>query len=214
MSVDNTPTLLLFSVSAEQEFSKAHLHWLDEEQRLRHAGMRDVATANRYQVAHVLLRRALGERLEVSPERLSLRYSPHGKPSLPKPHQHCHFSLSHSEDWVAIAMHEQPVGVDVEVFRVVYSYTDLVQRFFSTEEFQQWNLCSPKKHTERFWDLWTLKEAFAKCDGRGMQYWLSRHTCMIHEQGVSLAPKYHTRWQYKNLAPAQETSCSLVWLNA
>lgn len=71
-------------------------------------------------MAHVLVRRLLGEYLDVAPSAVRITRQPctgcggpHGRPVVAGA-TGVHFSLSHAGDLVAVALAAVPVGVDVE----------------------------------------------------------------------------------------------------
>ena len=76
-----------------------------------------------------------------------------------------HFSLSHSPLLVAAALSDEPVGIDVETERRGRDETAIVRRFFTEEEQRLW---AQAPTSERFYALWTKKEAAAKLDGGGL----------------------------------------------
>ena len=88
-----------------------------------------------------------------------------------------HFNITHSGDWVAVALSSGSVGVDVERMRKIPD--GLARRFFSEAE-NQW-LDSAKNEAEQkdiFFTLWTLKESFLKAIGTGLTKSLSSFTIL------------------------------------
>lgn len=81
-----------------------------------------------------------------------------GKPYLPE-HPGFHFNLSHSGGWAVCAVSSVPVGVDLQEIRPVRPA--LLRRLTPSERAQL-----AGKPLDAFFDLWTLKEAAAKCTGR------------------------------------------------
>ena len=79
-----------------------------------------------------------------------------GKPEL----DFCHFNISHSGKYAVCAVSDVPVGIDIE------EMTDFKRRerymLFSKEESDYVN---EAESTERFYTLWTMKEAYIKAVG-------------------------------------------------
>lgn len=79
-----------------------------------------------------------------------------GKPEL----DFCHFNISHSGKYAVCAVSDVPVGIDIE------KMTDFKRRerymLFSKEESDYVN---EAESTERFYTLWTMKEAYIKAVG-------------------------------------------------
>lgn len=105
-----------------------------------------------------------------APFPLQVAYEAHGKPYIV--HMPWHYNLSHSGDYVAIAVGDESVGIDIQQMR---SYKDsLVKRFFSEEEAAA-HECFAADHnwgcrdrTELFYALWCRKEAYGKLKGTGL----------------------------------------------
>ena len=106
-------------------------------------------------VAEALLRYAFPGK---DPE--TIQREPGGKPCL----EGCHFNLSHSGPWVALAVGESPVGVDVECCREGRNVEALAKRYFTPEE-----QTFVDGAQERFLEIWTAKEARLKWDGTGLR---------------------------------------------
>jgi len=84
-----------------------------------------------------------------------------GKPYL-RGHGPC-FNLSHSGDYVLMAVDDRNVGADIEKNGCV-NYS-AAARVFTAEELK-WMDEAPER---RFYALWTMKESVMKLDGRGFQ---------------------------------------------
>ncbi|GAB1404865.1 MAG: 4'-phosphopantetheinyl transferase superfamily protein [Lentimicrobiaceae bacterium] len=94
--------------------------------------------------------------------------------------QGVHFNITHSGEWVAVAISSNHVGVDVEKIRRIPD--GVARRFFSELE-NQW-LDAAKNEDERkeiFFTLWTLKESFLKAIGKGLTKSLSSFTILQKE---------------------------------
>ncbi|MEV7373669.1 4'-phosphopantetheinyl transferase superfamily protein [Streptomyces sp. NPDC090301] len=114
------PGVVAVAVHPNAAAARALAPLLDSAETARAGAFRRPADADRYLVAHVLLRLVLAERVGTRPDRLVFARrpcagcaGPHGKPHLPD-HGDTHFSLSHAGDRVLVAVASVPVGVDVE----------------------------------------------------------------------------------------------------
>ena len=106
-----------------------------------------------------LLRKILGDHLNVSPEKLVFNYEAKGKPKLPG----LHFNASHSNGMVLIAISPQvPIGVDIEFIRPMEDMAQITKSFFSPPERAQ------VKNEKDFFRFWSRKEAFLKATGEGL----------------------------------------------
>ena len=88
-------------------------------------------------------------------------------------HPKIHFNLSHAGNYVVCAISQCEVGVDIEGNRSVRP--SIENRFFSEEECR-WvqEADSEALHSERFFRLWTLKEAYSKLTGEGKSYGIGK----------------------------------------
>lgn len=77
-----------------------------------------------------------------------------------------HFSISHTNSHIAIALDNQPIGIDIEQKRRYKP--DLVRRFFHSDEVAYLSALPIEEQDEAFTRIWTLKEAFVKYTGQGI----------------------------------------------
>lgn len=89
------------------------------------------------------------------------QYNEYGKPFIPNA---LHFSISHCRHAIAVAVNEQPIGIDIESVRPLR--TALVERTMNQEE--QATILSATDTSRAFTALWTQKEAVVKAQGTGI----------------------------------------------
>lgn len=83
-----------------------------------------------------------------------------------------HISLSHTDGLVGCVISRTgPLGCDVEF--VADDRPKIVREHFAAEEVAQYIALAGKARRQRFYELWTLKEALLKADGRGLTVPLS-----------------------------------------
>lgn len=155
--------------------------WLtaDEEARLagmQHAARRQEFMACRWALRHLL---AMGNHTPAGDWRLD---APEGRaPHLNAKHHGAaaaaatHLSLSHSGAWLACAVAPQPVGIDLEV-RDIQSpgrrdVLALAAMACSPGELAQLQALADGPARQRhFLQIWSLKEAYFKCTGTGVDF--------------------------------------------
>lgn len=86
------------------------------------------------------------------------QYNEHGKPYVEGGPW---FSISHCKQGIAVAVDEQPIGIDIEAIR--HADKELIARTMSAEE--QVMIRSARDFTR----LWTQKEAVVKMEGTGIE---------------------------------------------
>jgi len=121
-------------------------------------------------VAHAATRLILARYTNRDPSSLEFVLNPYGKPHLrartgsPCPG----FNLSHTHGLVALAVaDEQDIGLDIENSRCAAGWAELVRNVLTPEEQAELWSCPPNQQQRRFYELWTLKEAYIKARGIG-----------------------------------------------
>ncbi len=111
-----------------------------------------------------------------------MTYSKFGKPIL----LDCHISISHSGDFVAVAISDsEDIGIDIQEQKPI----DLkdFESFFSEDELHRLNSMTGDRQLKSFFDLWTKKEAVMKADGRGMS--LKIRDIILYEDKAAVVDK-------------------------
>lgn len=145
--------------------------WLTatEQRRLR-AITRD-ARRQAFLAGHWQARRAAAAWLQLDAHRIALETHPDGRPRL------CvdgvdaalQLSLSHSGGWLAVAMADAPVGVDIELPQREREWEVLARFVFSPEELRRLRDGDAAARARLFHAFWTLKEARGKRSGEGLR---------------------------------------------
>ena len=79
-------------------------------------------------------------------------------------HPDIHFSISHCQKAIAVAVSDNPVGIDVESFR--HFSESLLDKTMNPDE--KAAILSSSSQEEKFASLWTCKEAVFKMQGTGI----------------------------------------------
>lgn len=122
----------------------------------------------RYALGHAMLRILLARRLAVAPAEIAFAASPNGKPRLAGQGVPLAFNLSYGDGMVALAFARRPVGVDVEAVRDNVAFSDIGRRFFRSDELRYLESGVDSGIRDRFFRLWTRKEAVLKALGVGL----------------------------------------------
>ena len=85
------------------------------------------------------------------------KYNEHGKPFM---EGGPYFSISHCKEGIAVAVDDEPVGIDIEGIR--RADEDLIKRVMNPQE-------RAGMDDRTFTRLWTQKEAAVKCEGTGIE---------------------------------------------
>lgn len=92
-----------------------------------------------------------------------LSYGEYEKPYLTNIHD-VHFNISHSGQYVACAVADQPVGIDIQ--EIISYRPELAVRVCSEKEISL--VASSYDPSYTFTKIWTQKEAYIKMTGRGI----------------------------------------------
>lgn len=76
-----------------------------------------------------------------------------------------HFNISHTANIVVVAIASKPIGIDIDGNR---NFSDrMIDKFYSKKE-AAWVYGNDLTKQDRFFSLWTMKEAFSKLLGDGI----------------------------------------------
>lgn len=137
---------------------------ISREKRERLLRYRHLSDRQNGVFAEVLLRCMISVRWDVPYSDIALQTGPYGKPFIANV-PGCEFSLSHTNNALAVALSDKPVGVDVEKVRDMDMA--ISEKVFSEAE-KTWLLETPEDQNRRFFELWTKKEALVKYIGCGI----------------------------------------------
>jgi 4'-phosphopantetheinyl transferase len=150
--------------------------WLDDEDRRRADLFRQPTSRNQHVVGRGMVRRLLGADA-IDPQAIRFAAEPHGKPFVTQPAAAKRpFNLAHTNGLVLCGLgtaQHRLVGIDVERLD---RQTDpqLAERYFSRPEVDYLRQCKQEAvRRTTFLKIWTLKEAFIKAIGTGLQTPLS-----------------------------------------
>lgn len=122
-----------------------------------------------------LVKEYIGSALKVNPETLVILTDENGKPYI----ENCkiHFNISHCENMLVYAFSDEEIGIDIERIRPIS--LNILKRFFSEEEQEyvlghiptqdDYKKCENTETLERFYRIFTLKEAICKKSGIGIK---------------------------------------------
>ncbi|CAN7497164.1 4'-phosphopantetheinyl transferase superfamily protein [Acidovorax sp. LjRoot66] len=154
--------------------------WLTESETARLAGMQHPARRQEFIACRYALRHQLAMARGTTPDHWRLD-APEGRaPHLNAQHHGdeaaaaTHLSLSHSGAWLACAAAPHPVGIDLEVKDLHASRRDvlaLAGMACTPGELAQLQALDDGPARQRhFLQIWSLKEAYFKCTGTGVDF--------------------------------------------
>lgn len=157
---------------------------LERNDRFRHQPSRRC-----HLVARLLVRTKLGELGDKPPAHWRFGTEKEGRPVLENPSpglEELDFNIAHSHRAVVLALTRGArVGVDVEPLDRDVDYEGVARRFFHCSEREALEgLEAGRRRHRRFLELWVLKEAWMKADGRGIGAGLDEVIFAFDDAGV------------------------------
>lgn len=193
--VANTPRLSRGEVHLWQthidrtkEYSSAGLS-PDEVDRANKTAIKQ--KRNAFIAARGFLREVLGAYLDIAPYEVEFIRSELGKPALRNiPSQGpVYFNISYSMEAVLVGISMvAELGVDIEYMRDELSFDDIAKNFYSPGEKERLMHFSAMERKKKFYECWTIKEAFIKALGVGLRMPLdSFEVDFVSGEGASLS---------------------------
>ncbi len=141
------------------EILKNHFFVMDDKRKAETLSLPSDIKKKQKIAADMLCRKMISDKCGISPDNIVFDKTESGKPFAIN--ADIYFSLSHSSDIVVCAVSEKEIGVDIEKIRKI--------RFKAAEKFATESEIAYIGNVEnRFFEIWTLKEAFFKCKGTGL----------------------------------------------
>jgi 4'-phosphopantetheinyl transferase len=187
-------------LSAAQELRSL----LSEEEQAKAVGMANPAMKARFEIGRGLRRKMMADATGLPPRQITFVESEEGKPRALNA-AGWDFNVSHSGDYVAVALGQGQVGVDLEQIRPVREIESIVDRYFHPDEAMAWHSLASGLREQAFFVLWSAREASMKCVGLGLARGLSitRVDPLIVTGDVAFSRVGETRLEVRRLNAPQ-----------
>lgn len=165
--------------------------WLSRAENERRARIQHPRAMADLLAGRRLIRAVFGARLGIGPAEVRLVEGERGALALDPAHGAAwHFNLSHTDGLVVLAVARRPIGVDVEWVARPGRTVELADRYFARAEVAALRALPEAAQRDRFFELWTLKEAYIKARGLGLAIPLGSFAFELGEEiGLTLAPE-------------------------
>ncbi len=144
---------------------------LSSDEQARADRFRVTHARQQYIMAHAALRSLLADYQQSLASDLHFIEGKKGKPVLDTGHHPAplHFNLSHSGGYALLGLcRDHSLGVDIEQQNDIRDTSGLIKRFFAPVEIRLLEELSGTALLDRFYRLWTCKEALLKAEGVGV----------------------------------------------
>lgn len=120
-------------------------------------------------ITRAFIRCVLSHYAATLPNQWQFKRGEKGRPSIVNSPTPINFNLSHTKDLIVCAVTPvHDVGVDVEFCQRRNDILKIADRFFSPQEVTELFSLPEEQQKARFFDYWTLKEAYIKAWGLGL----------------------------------------------
>ncbi len=174
--------------SPSQDTLQYYHSLLDNEEKTRLERYRMPADQQRFLIARGILKTALAE---IEPSIAAKDWQIKTDQRKPYIDHELDFSITHSGDWVGVAIAQGAIGLDIEQHKDQRSMLDIAKHYFAKDEVAQIEQSDNPK--DIFFLLWTLKEAHLKATGEGIVEGLDQ----ISFDTIKHSAKTNYQWQYR-----------------
>lgn len=193
---------------------------LSEDELARYQRRRTVEERRRFLITRATVRSVLSTyHPAIAPALWRFSSNAHGRPEAVFDDQTppLVFNISHATGMVLLAVARNgELGVDVEDTWRECQVADLVRRFFASAEAEELLLLPESQQRGRFFDLWTLKEAYIKACGMGLAIPLGSFSYHFVGKAISIAfdaarNDQPGRWQLWQLRASERHQVGLAY---
>lgn len=174
---------------------------------------------HRYLVTRAMVRTVLSKYADLAPEQWLFATNPYGRPEVANEDTDARslsFNLSHTSGLIVLGVtRSRAIGVDVENVCEQRAAVEIADRFFAPEEVSALRTLPAQEQGRRFFEYWTLKEAYIKARGMGLSIPLDRFAFDLEERGairLTIDPSledYPGRWTFWQLAADEQCQVAI-----
>lgn len=183
---------------------------LDAAERERAARVTRARARRRFVAARAMLRAVLATYHDEVAPGLSFTYGAHGKPAVAG-RDDLAFNLSHSDEDAVLAVGRAiSIGVDVERVRTDLRWEAVADRFFGPGELRALRSTPAPDRVATFFRLWTVREAYLKARGVGLDGFGAELPQLAREEGPELGEST-IAWRCAELSWLPGCAAAVVW---
>jgi len=143
--------------------------WLEASELARLDGLGSPARRLSFLAGRWQVRCLVAQRRGTDPVGVALAINPQGRSRIPS-EPNLHLAISHSGDWIACALADAPVGIDIERLRPRADVLALAATVHSPAQCAALAALPGEAQLQSFYRGWTLKEAWLKRQGLGLDF--------------------------------------------
>lgn len=162
---------------------------LDNTEQAVLAEMKHPGRCRQYLIGHGFIRQQLASLLGRAPRDLELSYASDHR-SMVQAHPEIFFSLSHCDGYVACALADFPIGVDIDVIKKLEFEEVLVKKYGHPDELKLYASLPETERALAYFKGWTLKEALFKTGFPSLSE-LGRETACFFDKEGRIQLRFH-----------------------
>ncbi|GAB2655531.1 4'-phosphopantetheinyl transferase family protein [Arenimonas aestuarii] len=166
----------LAALEAIESLATVGLDWLDAAERRRLDAISAPLRRRQFLAGHWLVRDLAARSRGDTATDWRLETDDRGQPALRRGNARLAASISHSGGFVAVVVASQPVGLDLEFPGRPRDLAALAAFTFSPQECRALESAPAEQKVRQFLSTWSLKEAYGKRAGDGLQPSRARQT--------------------------------------
>ncbi len=144
---------------------QAYQSFLSADEKARANRITSVLAKRNFICGRALIKTTLAKILNCLAQNVILKATENGRLEIDSPSSKLHFNISHSNNYIVLAVSTNPVGIDIEYIKN-RNYLEIAEYFFTQKEFESLKKIADDIARPRiFYYYWTTKEAFIKCNG-------------------------------------------------
>ena len=182
---------------------------LTPEERARKQRYMFEKNRHEYLITRALVRSVLSRYAAVRPAAWTFSANEGGCPAITSPEgKGLRFNLSNTRGLVCcLVAADRDVGIDVEDVTREGETVSIADRFFSPSEVEELRTQPEERRRARFFDYWTLKEAYIKARGMGLAIPLDHFSFLLsagQSIGIAFDPRLDddpSSWQFEQIRP-------------
>ncbi|NPC72615.1 4'-phosphopantetheinyl transferase superfamily protein [Corallococcus exiguus] len=198
---------------------EAYKALLDTGERERQRRFHFERHQRQYLVSHALVRLTLSRYAPVAPEAWRFVPNEYGRPAIVGPEgQWLRFNLSHTDGMALVAVgRDVDLGADIEDAERPGETVEIADHYFAKTEVQALRSLPKERQRERFFEYWTLKEAYIKARGAGLSLPLDQFGFDLvpgQMPGIRFDPRMNDLpdvWQFMQHKPSARHQAALAF---
>ncbi len=168
----------------------------------------------RYLVTRALVRTVLSRYAPISPVQWTFFPNAYGKPEISNDDftaKNLSFNISHTDGLIVLGITTgSALGIDTENVRTRHAPLEIGGHFFAPEEVSALDELPLENQPDRFFQYWTLKEAYIKARGMGLSIPLNQFAFQFPQDGqvaMTMWPQLSdtaARWRFRQYRVAPD----------